>query len=302
MFIMFADILAPALIGLGSLGALFGVILAVAAIKFRVEVNPKVEQIFEALPGANCGACGKPGCLGFAEALVKGDAEPNGCAPGGSKISRIIAEILGIEVQEAEKHVALIHCAGGNNVGEKYIYDGIPTCKAATMIAGGHVGCGYGCLSFYDCIESCRFDAIEIRREDGLPVVDPEKCVACGACLKACPKNLIDFVPAAKKVHVMCSNPEKGKAVSSVCKIGCIGCTRCTKSCTDEAFYMEEGLARIDYSKSRDCAEAVKSCPVNVIFDFSRQNAITWLPPISEVYPKPQKKAAVTASGKTEAE
>ena len=291
-----ASIVLPALLGLAFMGGLFGLVLAIASIKFKVHIDPRVERIAEGLPGSNCGACGKPGCLGYAEALVKGEAAPNLCSPGGSEVGHFIAGILGIEHVENEKQVAFIHCAGGNNVILKYEYQGIPTCKAASMISGGNIGCNYGCLRFYDCVESCRFDAIEIRSEDGLPVINPQACVACGACVQACPKNLIEMVPAAKKVHVMCSNPQRGKAVSSVCSVGCIGCTRCVKACPVGATQMREGLAIIDYSKCENHIECVKVCPVNIIYDFNKQDPITWLPPVSELYPKPAKKAASSAS------
>jgi len=292
-----ANIVLPALLGLGILGAVFGLVLAIAATRFRVEMDPRVDRIMEVLPGINCGSCGSAGCLGYAEALVKGKVEPNLCAPGGADVAHLVARILGIEAKQTEKRVALIHCAGGEKCLPKYRYDGIPTCKAATMIAGGNIGCEYGCLMFYDCIESCRFDAIEIR-QGGLPVINPEACVACGACVKACPKKLIELIPASKKVHILCNNPEKGKAVSSVCKAGCIGCTRCVKACPEEAIQMHEGLAKIDYAKCKNCAECAKVCPVNVIFDFDKQDPITWLPDISEIYPEPEKKTAAKTSSK----
>jgi H+/Na+-translocating ferredoxin:NAD+ oxidoreductase subunit B len=299
MFLTFnlASIVLPALLGLGVLGIVFGVILAIAAKKFHVRIDPRVEEIAESLPGANCGACGCPGCLGYAEALVKGKVGPNLCAPGGAEVAHMVARILGIEAVVTERQVALIHCAGGEKCLPKYRYSGIQTCKAATMIAGGNIGCNYGCLRYYDCIESCRFDAIETR-EDGLPVINPEACVACGACVQACPKNLIELISDTKKVHILCNNPEKGKAVTSVCKIGCIGCTHCVKACPEEAIQMHNGLAKIDYSKCQNCAECAKVCPVNVIYDFNKQDPITWLPPISEIYPKPKKKAAEKSSPK----
>jgi electron transport complex protein RnfB len=285
------SLLVPAIIGLGGLGIMFGIVLAVASERLAVKVDPRVQQVLDLLPGINCGACGQPGCEGFADAVVAGKAEPTLCAPGGPETARRIAACLGVEVEAGERLVAFCHCKGGTDSEWKFDYDGIPTCAAAALIAGGPIACNYGCIGFYDCIEACAFDAFDIA-PNGMPVVNPDKCVACKACVNACPRNLFEMVPVSKQVHILCSNLDKAKAVKDVCKVGCIGCTRCVKKCTSGAISMKEGLAVIDYSKGDVNVEAVAVCPVGVIHHYAHQDRVTWQPPAKEAVGQAEKEVA----------
>lgn len=267
----------PALLGLGALAILFGGILAVASRAFAVHEDPRVEEVFDLLPGVNCGGCGYPGCRAFAEALIKGDTEPDLCGPGGCVFVEAVSKLLGLDFAGVERQVAFIHCMGAPAQSPKFEYDGVKTCEAAVAVGGGETGCEYGCLGYLDCVRSCDYGAIAVR-EDGLPVIDKEKCVSCRACVPACPRDLIEMVPKKSQVHILCSNPERGKAVTSVCSNGCTGCRKCEKECPVDAIYMKEGLAIIDYEKCTNCAECVKVCPVDVINDYKRVEWLTWEP------------------------
>lgn len=271
----------PAVIGLGGLGIVFGIVLAVASERLAVKVDARVKQVLDILPGINCGACGQPGCEGYADNVVAGKAAPTLCAPGGPEVAQKIAEVLGLAVEAGERLVAFCHCKGGKDSEWKYDYDGIPTCGAAALIAGGPIACNYGCIGFYDCIAACKYDAFLIA-PNGMPVVNAEKCVACKACVNACPRGLFELVPISRKVHILCSNLDKGKAVKDVCQVGCIGCTRCVKKCDNGQISMKDGLAVIDYSKGEVNIEAVESCPVGVIHHYAYQDPITWQPPVKE--------------------
>ena len=267
-------ILIPSVVGLAALGIVFGLALATASKKFRAAVDPRVEEITVLLPGVNCGACGFPGCSGYAEALVKGTAEVGLCPPSSPEATARIAELLGKEVAVTERRVAFLHCAGGKVAQRRFVYDGIPTCAAANLIGGGELGCEFGCLALYDCVAVCPFDAIEID-EVGMPYVNPEKCTGCAKCVKACPRRLLKIVPANKTIHVACSNTERGKFVRLVCDIGCIGCFKCAKTCKPEAIEMREGLAIIHHEKCNLCGECIAVCPKNIIHNFAEAAVAT---------------------------
>lgn len=265
-------ILVPSIAALAGLGVFFGLALAIASKKFRVEVDARVEEITDLLPNANCGACGFPGCSGYAEALVKGTADVGLCSPCSGEATARIAELLGKEAAAAEKRVAFVHCAGGKVAKRRFIYDGIETCAAASLIAGGDLGCEFGCLALYDCVRACPFDAIEID-EIGLPRVNPAKCTGCGICVKSCPRDLFEIVPENKTVLVACSNTERGKFVRLVCDIGCIGCFKCAKTCKQEAIEMRVGLAVIHYEKCTVCGDCIAVCPKKIIHNFAEAPA-----------------------------
>ena len=188
--------LITSVITLGSLGLLFGVGLAVAAKKFYVKVDPKVEQINEILPGANCGACGHPGCSAYANAVAAGQVAANKCTPGGSEVSDQVAKIMGLEAVAAEDPmVVVVQCQGGyKEAAEKFHYEGLPDCSAAALIGGGHKACSYGCLGHGSCEKDCPFDAITMSA-NGLPVIDEEKCTACGVCVVTCPRDILKLIP-----------------------------------------------------------------------------------------------------------
>lgn len=262
-------ILIPIMV-VGGLGLAFGLILAFASKKFHVEVDPKIEQIMEVLPGANCGACGLPGCGGYAEAVVNENEDITKCAPGGAEVVAKIADIMGIKASAAEPKIAVIHCqsGGNNNTFFRYDYQGIATCKAAVQVAQGPNLCNYGCVFQNDCITACHFDAITLD-ENGMRIIDKDKCTGCGACVKACPRDLIELVPISKKVNILCASHDKGAEAKKRCgnKTACIGCGICIKKCPVGAISFDNNLAVIDYSKCISCGLCVAACPTKAIED-----------------------------------
>ena len=254
-----------AVVVLGVLGAVFGLILAVASKIFEVKKDPREEAILGCLAGANCGGCGFPGCGGLAAAIVAGEAPVNACAPAGAENAAKIAEIMGMSAPTGERQVAFVRCTGGQNAKKRYEYVGVKDCLSATKVAAGPLECQFGCFGFGSCVNACQFGAISIS-ETGAAIVDPEKCTNCGACMKACPRKLIVSVPAnPKKVHVTCANLEKGKAAMTVCDNSCIGCGLCEKECKKDAIHVVNGCAVIDYDKCVNCKLCTKVCPRDAI-------------------------------------
>jgi len=255
------------LIVLGILGLVLGIGLGIASKKFAVKTDPRVDIIFGMLPGANCGACGFAGCLGYAKAIVEGVANPALCSVGGEDASKKIAEFLGVKISSRQKLVARIHCGG--DISEKRQrgnYNGVKTCVSAMLVSGGTVMCSYGCLGFGDCASVCLFGAIKLR--EGLPPeIDEEKCTACGLCVKACPRNLIDLIPKDKRFLIACSSHDKGKVVRSVCDVGCIACGLCVKKCPchEKVIVVENNLAKINYTTCENAGECYKACPTKCI-------------------------------------
>ncbi|MBU4343381.1 MAG: RnfABCDGE type electron transport complex subunit B [Candidatus Omnitrophica bacterium] len=254
------------IIVMSTMGIVFGLGLAFASKIFKVELDPRIEKILSALPGANCGACGKAGCAGLAEAIAKGDASLTSCPPGGEETYSKIAEILGAEKTSVIRKAARVRCGGGNRAKDKYLYAGVRTCAAATLIAGGQKLCNFGCLGFGDCVKACPFDAIHMG-EDGVPIVDPGKCTSCGKCIEACPKKILSLENNIDKYYIKCLSKDKTVFVKNACKVGCIGCKICEKL-SNGAFVVEENLSRLDYSKVdgeamlKLCAE---NCPTKCI-------------------------------------
>ena len=249
---------------LGVLGAVFGLVLAIASKVFEVKKDPREEAILSHLAGANCGGCGYPGCGGCAAAILAGDAPVTACAPAGAENAAAIAEIMGMSAPTGERQVAFVRCNGGTNAKKRYEYIGVQDCISATKVAGSPLECNFGCLGFGSCVKACQFGAISIG-ENGCAVVDPEKCTNCGACMKACPRKIITSVPVSKKVHVLCANQDKGKAAMSVCSNSCIGCGLCQKECKKDAIHVVNGVAVIDYEKCIGCKLCTKVCPRDAI-------------------------------------
>jgi len=174
---------------MAAIGLVLAAVLALANKRLAVVEDPRIDQVEDLLPHANCGACGTPGCRAFAEQLVAGQARPGQCSVNSKEMNRLIANFLGVDVGNVEKRVARLACAGGNHVARSHArYSGLDTCRAATLVSGGGKGCVWGCLGFGDCGEVCDFDAITMDRQR-LPVVDAVRCTACGDCVEACPAD-----------------------------------------------------------------------------------------------------------------
>ena len=253
-----------AIVVLGALGALFGLILSVASKIFEVKKDPREEAILSHLAGANCGGCGYPGCAGCAAAILAGNAPVNACAPAGPDNAAAIAEIMGMAAPSGERQVAFVRCNGGEAAKKRFEYVGVHDCLSATKVAAGPLECAFGCLGFGSCVSACQFGAMSIG-PNGAAIVNPDKCTNCGACMKACPRKLIVPVPASKKVHVACANQDKGKAAMSVCGNSCIGCGLCQKECKKDAIHVVNGVAVIDYDKCVGCKLCTKVCPRDAI-------------------------------------
>lgn len=257
-----------AILCLGGIGLVAAATLGVASKKFAVEVDPREAAIMEALPGANCGACGEPGCSGFAKGVAEGTLAPNLCTPGGSDTIQAIADILGVEAVATTPQIAVVKCQGDNiKATNKYHYLGVYDCNAAQKLADGPKTCPGGCLGLGSCEKACPFDAIEMTK-DGLAVINREKCTGCEKCVSVCPRQVISMTPKAATTHVLCNSHDKGGAVRKYCQIGCIGCNICKKT-VPEAYQIETFLARVDYEHHEDAAPAVEKCPTKCIRDFS---------------------------------
>ncbi len=253
-----------ALLVLGVLGLAFGAVLGVADKKFHVETDPRVDQVRACLGGANCGACGFAGCDAFAEAVVSGEAKPNGCPAGGEAAAVAIGEIMGVAVEAVEPMVARVICQGTHGVAkERYTYDGLKSCRVAAGMAGGPKECRFACIGLGDCMNHCAFHAISIV--DGIAHIDESLCKGCGTCVETCPRSVIQLRPVDAPVLVRCRNSDVARVARSVCMKACIGCGRCTKECKYGAIQVENGFARIDLDKCTRCGECAKVCPCNCI-------------------------------------
>jgi len=257
-----------AVLSLGGIGLAAAAALGVAAKKFAVEVDPRELAILEALPGANCGACGQPGCSGYAKGVVDGSLPPNLCPPGGAELAVKLAKIMGIEAITSEPQVAVVLCQGDNTKAtQKFRYLGLADCNAAQKLADGPKTCPGGCLGLGSCQRACPFGAIEMTAE-GLAVISREKCTGCTKCVAVCPRQVIKMTPLTAVTHVLCNSHDKGAAVRKYCQVGCIACHICVKT-VPGAYVVEEFLARVDYTQSAQTEAAVEKCPTKCIRDFS---------------------------------
>ena len=255
----------PAIV-MGAIGLLLGLGLAFAAKKFAVPKDPRVESIESVLPGANCGDCGFPGCAAFAVAVVAGKAPVSGCSAASSAANAEVARIMGAEVEDKEKEIAVVLCNGGRSAVNAFVYSGPENCKSAVLVMGGQKACTHGCLGFGDCVNVCPFDAMKMG-ENGIPDIDTEKCVACSKCVAECPRNIITLWPENRKVIVACSSRDKGGIARKACSVACIGCRKCEKVCPVEAVEIDGFLAKINPDKCINCGLCASECPTGAIID-----------------------------------
>jgi Na+-translocating ferredoxin:NAD+ oxidoreductase RNF subunit RnfB len=265
-----AEFIIPAVLVLGLIGAIFGLLLYFIAQKFKVIEDPKIDEIAEVLPGANCGGCGMAGCRALAEAFVKqGNMEGLRCPAGGNTVAEKVAKILGIEAEQCDPQVAVIRCSPACTASSlKSTYQGLQSCAFANSVYVGENGCAYGCLGLGDCYKACQFDAITMDEATGTPKVDEEKCVGCGACVKACPRGVVELRNKGlknRRVYVSCVNKDKGAMARKTCDNACIGCGKCAKVCPFEAITVLGNLAYIDYQKCKLCRKCESECPTGAI-------------------------------------
>lgn len=259
------------IISLSAIGITAAVILYLVAQKFKVEEDPRIDIVDGLLPGANCGGCGKPGCRGFADAIVKANSlEGFYCPVGGAPTMSAIAEALGLAAGTQTPQVAVVRCNGNcTNRNSTSTYDGFASCAVEHALYRGESDCPYGCLGCGDCVKACAFGAMYMD-ENGLPVILEEKCVACGACVRACPRKIIELRnkgPKDRRVFVSCVNRDKGAVARKACQVACIGCGKCVKECSFEAITLENNLAYIDFRKCKLCRKCVSACPTSAIHE-----------------------------------
>ena len=264
------SIIIIALLVLGVTGLTAAVLLYITAQKFKVEEDPRIDLVAEALPGANCGGCGFAGCRALAEACVKADTlDGLLCPVGGSKTMEKVAGILGKESVAAEPMVAVVRCNGTCEARPRTSeYDGSRSCQIMHNCYVGEAGCPFGCLGCGDCVAACQFGALSIDPSTGLPVVDEAKCTSCSKCVKACPRGIIELRKKGDdgaKMVVLCNNKEKGAIARKNCKNACIGCGKCQTVCGFDAIKVENNLAYIDADKCALCRECESACPTGAI-------------------------------------
>ena len=261
---------------LGGLGLVFGLVLSAASRVFYVETDPRLEQLNACLPGANCGGCGYAGCSGYAEAVLNGEAEIGKCASGGNECAQAMAAIMGVQAMEVTRRVALVRCSGSKTYDKdgnlthgaklKAEYEGFKDCLAASKVGGnGPLSCKFGCLGFGTCVKACKYDAIHV--ENGVAVVNEDKCVGCMTCASVCPRKLIVPVEPDRNVVIACASLAKGAVTTRGCTVGCIGCGLCKKICPNDAITIERNLAVIDYNKCDNCGLCATVCPKKLIKD-----------------------------------
>jgi Na+-translocating ferredoxin:NAD+ oxidoreductase RNF subunit RnfB len=250
------------------------VLLYAASKKFEVYENPLIAEVQEALPAANCGGCGYPGCAGFAAACVNASSlDDLLCPVGGADVMNRVAAILGQNAAKTDPKIAVVRC-NGNCQARPHVnrYDGARNCAVASALYGGETGCSYGCLGYGDCATACTFGAIHINPATGLPEVIEEKCTSCGACVKACPKNIIELRnkgPKSRRIYVSCVNKDKGGPARKACANACIGCSKCVKECPFDAIQMDSNVAWIDFRKCRLCRKCTLVCPTKAIHELN---------------------------------
>ena len=251
---------------LAGLGLLFGLLLAVADRFFKVVEDPRIDAVEKLLPGSNCGACGQPGCRGLAERIVVGAEKPSRCSVSSPAGLEAIADFLGVEVGDADRRVARVHCGGGlGRARQLASYEGFASCRAAHLTGGGGLECSWGCLGLADCVRACTFDAMRMNAWR-LPVVDPDKCTACGDCVEACPRDLIDLMPVSHHLIVQCRVPLAADEARRLCTAACDACGRCAADAAPGLIRMAQNLPVVDYAAGGPAAPAATfRCPTGAI-------------------------------------
>ncbi|MCH5245268.1 MAG: RnfABCDGE type electron transport complex subunit B [Muribaculaceae bacterium] len=263
------DTILMSILVLGGIGIIGAAVLYVVSRRFYVAEDPRIEQIEQVLPGANCGGCGRSGCHDFATACTQASSlDGLNCPVGGATVMAKVAEIVGLAAGAATPMVAVLKCNGTCQFRpQTSTYDGPSSCAVLNTLGAGTTDCAYGCLGCGDCVSVCNFGAITMG-EDGLPVVDQDKCTACGACVKACPRRLLELRkkgPRGMRVYVACSNKDKGAAARKACQAACIGCSKCAKECPHEAITIDSNLSYIDFNKCKLCRKCADVCPTHAI-------------------------------------
>jgi len=257
-----------AVLVLVAIGLMAAIILFFVEKAFKVIEDPRIDEVADKLPGANCGGCGFAGCRALAETIVKnGSMEGYNCPAGGDM--NAIAEIMGLTATVSEPKIAVMRCNGTcENAPVKVQYDSAKSCLYAHAVFAGEAGCAYGCLGCGDCVESCQFGALSIDEDMQMIKVNEVLCVGCGACVKCCPRNVVELRnkgKAGRRVYVSCCNTEKGAIAKKNCAVACIGCGKCVKACTFEAITVNNNLAYIDDTKCKLCRKCVAECPTGAI-------------------------------------
>lgn len=249
-----------------ALGLILAVILSIANKKLYVYEDPRIEQVNDMLPQAQCGACGEAGCRPFAEAVVTGRKNPAQCTVNSPEGNARIARFIGVTMARQEKFVARLACAGGSHVAYKRAnYQGLTTCQAASVVSGGGKGCSWGCLGLGDCAEACTFDAIYMDRF-GLPIVIEDKCTACNDCVVACPKDLFSLHPVSHKLFVACKSEDQGELAEQECEVACTACGKCVADAPQGLIAIKNNLAVIDYELNDLASRTpIERCPTGAI-------------------------------------
>ncbi|MDZ4181103.1 MAG: RnfABCDGE type electron transport complex subunit B [Coriobacteriia bacterium] len=256
-----------AIVALSIIGIAASFMLAIASRRFAVEIDPRIERVLAALPGANCGACGNPSCFSAAEAIVTGGAPVTLCTAGGQVVVDAVAAALGVEPCEVSSAISLRACGGGGAATRRYAYSGIMSCNAVSRVAGGDLVCPTGCLGYGDCKSACPFGAISMDGR-GLPVIDPDTCTGCEVCIRECPRGgvgLLSMAPAEGSIAVRCCSHDRPRERKSYCSMCCIACKKCEKACPVAAIKVVDMLAVVDYDLCIGCGRCVIACPQKCI-------------------------------------